>query len=64
MPNPSTIILGQRELKHGHLEIDDDIIVPWIKGANQEKGLIWKLFICTSKESLGGKGTNKFGKNK
>lgn len=40
MLNPSMIILGQRALEHGGLEIHDDITVPWIKGANEEKGLI------------------------
>ncbi|MCY6525126.1 hypothetical protein, partial [Actinobacillus pleuropneumoniae] len=64
MPNPSAIILGQRGPEHGRLEIHDNITVPQIKGANQKEGLIRKLFIYTSRERLGGKGTNQFGENK
>lgn len=64
IPNPLTIILSQCGLEHGRLEIHDDTTIPWIKGANQEEGLIRKLFIYTSTKILRGKGTNQFDENK
>lgn len=50
MLNASVIILAQRRLEGGCLEIQDDIIVSRVKSANQKKSLVRELLINTNRK--------------
>ena len=64
MPNAASSIFFQLRLKSRGLEIHDDITVPWIEGANQEKSFIWNMILIIIRSRVGGDRTNKINKNK
>ena len=63
MPNASVIILCQHKFEGEFLEVHDDITIPRVESANQEKSLIWELLISTNRKRSRGKGANKLSKD-
>ena len=63
MMDASTDILRQLRSESRSLEINDDITVPWIKGANKEKCIVWDMVLRMRWSGVGRKGTNQIRKN-
>ena len=56
-------ILCQLRSEFGSLEIYDDIIVPGVKGTNQEKCINWNTVLRTRRSRVRRVGTNQISKN-
>jgi hypothetical protein len=62
--NTSTIILGEVVSKLLFLEVDEEIIVPWIIRGDVKEMFIREVGIDGRTVSIGGKCHNEFGKDK
>ena len=64
MTNAASGIFRQLRPKSRSLEVHDDITVPWIEGANQEKIFVQNMILGIIRSRFGGERTNQISENK